>query len=77
MEHRHATRIRRAERGRARPLCCTGLNFRATKHEAVYAARRNAAPDPVVAQLEAVPQTRFESLDDLRRAYAAGAEPGP
>ncbi len=46
------------------------LNFPASKHEVVHAARRNRAPDPVVAQLEAISQTSFASLDDLRRAYA-------
>ena len=49
------------------------LSFPASKHEVVHAVRQGGAPNTVVSQLEAIPQTEFQSLDQLKQAYGDGA----
>ncbi len=46
-----------------------GISFPALKHDVVHAARRNGAPNTVVAQLEQVPRSEFASLDELLRDW--------
>jgi hypothetical protein len=41
------------------------LRYPALKHDAVHAARQKGAPNDIVALLENVPVTQFQSLDHL------------
>jgi hypothetical protein len=46
-----------------------GISFPALKHDVIHAARRADAPSDVVAMLEQIPVTKFESKDHLLRSY--------
>ena len=50
-----------------------GVRFPALKHDVVHAARRNQAPNEIVAVLERVPITEFKSADEVVEAYGATA----
>lgn len=42
-----------------------GLTFPALKHDVVHAARQNGAPSALVANLEQVPRTTFDSAEQV------------
>jgi len=46
-----------------------GLQFPALKHDVILTARRQGAPDEVIAMLESLPKTTFESLRDVINVY--------
>jgi len=46
-----------------------GLRYPVLKEDVVHTARRNGAPDEVVASLEKIPVTEFKSEDELFQAY--------
>ena len=45
-----------------------GVRFAALKHDVVHAARRNQAPNEIVAVLEKIPITQFKSADEVVEA---------
>jgi len=55
----------------------TNLTFPCLKHDAVHAARRNGAPAEVVARLEQIPKSRFDSLGELAALYLEGGPSTP
>lgn len=50
------------------------VSFPALKNNVVHAARRAQAPNELVAVLERLPLTEFQSLDELIAAYGASVE---
>ncbi len=50
------------------------VQFPALKHDVVHAARRAKAPNEIVAVLERLPLTEFQSLDELTQAYGSTVE---
>ena len=50
-----------------------GLTYPVLKHDVVHTARRNGAPDEVIASLEKIPVTEFQSEDELFQAYGTMA----
>jgi uncharacterized protein DUF2795 len=53
------------------------LRFPCLKHDAVHAVRRGGAPDEVVARVEEIPKSSFDSLDELVSLYREGGPETP
>ena len=51
-----------------------GVRFPAKKDDLVHAARRNGAPNDIVAVLERLPQHEFNSEEEMLAAYPQEGE---
>jgi hypothetical protein len=49
-----------------------GLRFPALKYDVVHAARQRGAPNDVVAFLQQIPITEFQTMEELLEAYGTG-----